>query len=91
LQDPVERARMWLNNWAGNPLAPTISSTLSSGCPMVKLARRITVYGMVGLPGQVEGFIKEVRRGPSMAHVDGLDIQDIAVTGRYQTFTIEGW
>jgi acylphosphatase len=93
---------------------------------MVKLARRITVYGMVqgvgfryfvqrvgkrmglagdvrnlpdatveimveGLPGQVEGFIKEVRRGPSMAHVDGLDIQDIAVTGRYQTFTIEGW
>jgi acylphosphatase len=44
-----------------------------------------------GPPGQVEDFIKEVRRGPSMACVERLDIQDIAVTGRHLNFTIEGW
>jgi acylphosphatase len=44
-----------------------------------------------GLPGHVEEFIKEVRKGPSMAYIERLDIHDIAATGRYPTFTIEGW
>lgn len=109
-----------------NPLAPTIPSISSSGCPMEKQARRIIVHGMVqgvgfryfvqragkrlGLAGDVcnlpdatveilvEGnaaeldeFIREVRKGPPMAHVERLEILDIAVSGRNPTFMVEGW
>jgi acylphosphatase len=44
-----------------------------------------------GLPHQLEEFTGEVLRGPSMAHVERLDIHDMPVTGRYSTFLIEGW
>jgi len=93
---------------------------------MTKLARRITVYGMVqgvgfryfvqrvgkrmgltgdvrnlpdgaveilaeGSPGRLDEFLEAVRQGPPMAHVERLDVSDIACTGRYPTFLIEGW
>jgi len=44
-----------------------------------------------GPPHQLEEFTGEVRRGPSMAHVERLDIHDMPATGRYSTFMIEGW
>ncbi|MGA2260201.1 MAG: acylphosphatase [Acidobacteriota bacterium] len=44
-----------------------------------------------GTPGLIEEFIGEVRKGPPMAHVERLEIHDIAVSGRYRTFMIEGW
>jgi acylphosphatase len=44
-----------------------------------------------GKSGQVDAFIEEVRRGPAMARVDHLEIQEIPVSGRYTTFLIEGW
>jgi acylphosphatase len=44
-----------------------------------------------GIPGRVDEFLSEVKRGPSMAYVERLEISDIACTGRYPTFTIEGW
>lgn len=44
-----------------------------------------------GTPGLIEEFIGEVRKGPSMAYVERLEIHDIAVSGRYRTFMIEGW
>jgi len=48
----------------------------------------IVVEGTLGL---IEEFIGEVRKGPPMAHVERLEIHDIAVSGRYRTFMIEGW
>jgi acylphosphatase len=44
-----------------------------------------------GNPGPLEEFIREVRRGPPMAHVERLEIHDIAVSGSYSSFSIEGW
>ncbi len=44
-----------------------------------------------GPAGAVEDFIKEVHKGPSMALVERLEIQNAAVTDRYPTFMIEGW
>jgi acylphosphatase len=41
--------------------------------------------------GAVEDFIRDVRKGPRMALVEGLDVHEIAVTDRYSTFMIEGW
>jgi acylphosphatase len=40
---------------------------------------------------QLEEFIGEVRRGPSMAYVERLEIQETQFTGRYSTFLLEGW
>jgi len=44
-----------------------------------------------GMPEQVAEFVREVRKGPPAAHVDRLEVHDIAVSGRYPTFMIEGW
>jgi acylphosphatase len=51
-------------------------------------AVEIVVEGNVG---PMDEFIQAVKRGPSMAHVDRLEIHEIAVGGRSPTFTIEGW
>ena len=40
---------------------------------------------------RLETFIEEVRRGPAMACVERLDIQDVAATGSYSSFQMEGW
>lgn len=44
-----------------------------------------------GNPSQVEEFLREVRKGPPMAYVERLEVQDIAVSGSYSDFSIEGW
>ena len=44
-----------------------------------------------GNAGPMDEFIQEVKRGPSMAHVDRLEIHEIVGGGRSPTFTIEGW
>jgi len=44
-----------------------------------------------GDPGQLEEFIREVRKGPPMARIERLEIHDIAVNGSYPGFLIEGW
>jgi acylphosphatase len=44
-----------------------------------------------GTPVPLAEFISEVNQGPSMARVERLEIHEIAVTGRYSTFMIEGW
>lgn len=36
-------------------------------------------------------FVAAVSRGPSMAHVERLEIRDIAPSGDYSSFLIEGW
>ncbi len=44
-----------------------------------------------GPAATIEDFIQEVRKGPSMALVERLEIQNASVTDRYPTFMIEGW
>jgi acylphosphatase len=44
-----------------------------------------------GNPTQIEEFIREVRKGPPMGHVDRLEAHDVAITGTYSSFLIEGW
>jgi acylphosphatase len=44
-----------------------------------------------GNAGPMDEFMREVKRGPSMAYVDRLEIHEIAAGGRSPTFTIEGW
>jgi len=44
-----------------------------------------------GSPEVLEEFIGEVRKGPPAAQVKRVEIHDIAVSGRYPTFLIEGW
>jgi len=44
-----------------------------------------------GNPQKIEDLIGEVRKGPPSAVVERLEIHDIPVSGRYQTFLIEGW
>ena len=36
-------------------------------------------------------FQKEVARGPALARVERVDVDDITVSGKYRTFKIEGW
>ncbi len=36
-------------------------------------------------------FIKNIQRGPTMARVERLEIQDMPVSGKYTLFLIEGW
>ncbi len=40
---------------------------------------------------EMEAFIRAVRKGPSMAYVERLEIHEIAPTDRYATFMIEGF
>ncbi len=44
-----------------------------------------------GEPRSLAAFIKEVERGPSLARVTRMDIQDMTETGYYSSFQIEGW
>ncbi len=44
-----------------------------------------------GDAGPLDEFVREVEKGPSMARVERLDVRNIAVSGRYSTFMIEGW
>jgi acylphosphatase len=40
---------------------------------------------------KIEEFIAEVRRGPSMARVERLEIEETVPSGRHSNFLIEGW
>ncbi len=44
-----------------------------------------------GDPGRVVEFIREVQKGPSLARVERLEIQDLPGGGSYSAFHIEGW
>ncbi len=44
-----------------------------------------------GDPRSLAAFIKEVEKGPTMARVTRLDVQDTTATGNYTSFQIEGW
>jgi len=44
-----------------------------------------------GESDRMADFISEVRRGPRMARVDRLDIEDIPPSGKYRAFLIVGW
>ena len=44
-----------------------------------------------GPADRIDEFIREVRKGPPMGWVERLEIHDIAFTGSYSTFLIEGW
>ncbi len=44
-----------------------------------------------GTPKRVEQFLREVRKGPSLSHVERVDEFDIEATGGYGTFLVEGW
>ena len=44
-----------------------------------------------GESNRMADFIGEVRRGPRLARVDRLDIEDIPPHGNYRAFLIEGW
>jgi acylphosphatase len=44
-----------------------------------------------GAPGRIDRFIHEVRKGPSLARVERLEIFDAQPTGSYGTFLTEGW
>ncbi len=44
-----------------------------------------------GNPKRLQDFIQEVRKGPSMARVLRVDVNDIPAEGNYSTFQIEGW
>ncbi len=46
---------------------------------------------VAGGPKSIDEFIKQVKRGPSMARVDRLDIEDLPDTRDYQSFSIKGW
>ncbi len=39
----------------------------------------------------IEEFIAEVQKGPSLARVERLDIQELPDGGSYSTFHIEDW
>ena len=43
-----------------------------------------------GNAGKVADFIEEVKRGPTRARVDHVDVKDIPIRGSYRSFTIEG-
>jgi len=44
-----------------------------------------------GAPGQVDEFLELVKKGPRMAWVERVDIQEIPPTGNFNSFQIEGW
>ena len=68
------------------------------------IGRRLGLYGDVrNLPDStveivVEGdgakikeFVEAVKKGPTMGYVERLDIQDLAPSGKYHSFLVEGW
>ena len=44
-----------------------------------------------GNPKRIAEFIAEVQKGPSLARVERLEIQDLPGGGSYSTFHIEEW
>ncbi len=51
-----------------------------------------TVQIMVeGAPEVLAGFIREVKLGPPAAHVDRLEVHEVAASGKYKSFLLEGW
>ncbi len=44
-----------------------------------------------GNPKRIGEFIAEVQKGPSLARVERLDIQELPGGGSYSTFHIEDW
>lgn len=44
-----------------------------------------------GESDQIGQFIKDVGKGPSPARVERLEIHDLAPSGKYGGFSIEGW
>jgi acylphosphatase len=44
-----------------------------------------------GNPKRIVDFIGEVQKGPSLARVERLEIQDLPDGVSYSTFHIEGW
>ena len=44
-----------------------------------------------GERGKVADFIKVVEKGPSLSRVQRIDVLDIPVQGKYNSFLIEGW
>jgi len=44
-----------------------------------------------GKGSEIEQFIQDVSRGPSMAYVEHVEVHEINPTGRYRSFQIEGW
>lgn len=51
-----------------------------------------TVAIMVeGAPKHLDEFVGLVKKGPKMAWVERVDIQEIPPTGNFSSFQIEGW
>ncbi len=44
-----------------------------------------------GDPKSLAAVIREVEKGPSLARVTRMEIQDLTATGNYSSFQIEGW
>ncbi len=44
-----------------------------------------------GNPKRLLDFIQEVRKGPPLARVQRVDVNDIPAEGNFSTFQIEGW
>lgn len=44
-----------------------------------------------GNPKRIAEFIGEVQKGPSLARVERLEIEDLPGGGSHSTFQIEGW
>lgn len=43
-----------------------------------------------GASAPVEALVREVSRGPALARVERLDVDDIPAEGNYRSFTMEG-
>jgi len=46
---------------------------------------------VIGSPRRIEEFVQQVKKGPSLARVHHLDIQDLPDPQDYKSFSIEGW
>ena len=44
-----------------------------------------------GDESKIDEFTKAVKGGPSMAYVERLDVHDLAPSGKYNSFLVEGW
>jgi acylphosphatase len=44
-----------------------------------------------GDAGRIVDFIMQVKKGPSLAWVQRVDVVDVPVQGTYGSFSIEGW
>jgi acylphosphatase len=55
------------------------------------LPDRTVLIVVEGEEDLLEDFLKEVHRGPRMARVERLQIDELSPGGKYKTFHIEGW